>query len=526
MSQEAIKAAKSKFAEIAASVRAAGAADNPQAIADTGKAIADVRSAQAEHDAENSTAPATMNETVTKAIDDQRRELAEAAIAMQALAQDNAAVRSQLAELRRKQSEVEAKADKFRFNVDGSVRGEFDRDMHQRIMETRTTDPRIREMQTVHDALCIMGAVQDRAASRYRSMNDPEMFPFTDKQTGKRIATMAGLRTKQKYDAMVRAMYSTGAGVGDEFVPTMVSAIPYEHYEHARGVAAHFERIMMPSNPWIIPAEITDPTWYIAGEAKADPGVSAASSEMGTASRTLTAVTLAALVRMSEELNEDSVVAVTPLLQKRLGTSWATTEEDAFINGDTTSTHQDAGLTLAANSHLRAWDGLRDAVQNGAKTDLGTFTDATFLGHLAKMGAHGIGTGPNRPLFITSVRTFLKYILTSSFYFSVEKLASSIALANPQGVNGMYYHGLVVVSDKMRDDLNVSGVYDGSTMTTGSVLVVNPQAWVIGERKGMTLRMVEDVEAGQQVMVARVREIPKKLEGATVLSEGLGYNIT
>jgi len=277
----------------------------------------------------------------------------------------------------------------------------------------------------------------------------------------------------------------------------------------------------------VIPATISDPTFYIAGERTSDPGAALKSSDMGTAGRTLTAIKLAARVLLSTELDEDSIVAILPLLQSRLGKAWASHEEDALLNGDTSASHQDTGLSVGADSHLKAWIGLRRAAVVASSTvNLSSFTDATFLGLCGTMGDHAPGVGPEKTLCVPSARTFTKYILASSMYYDLFKVMAMMAATNTQGVSGMYYNSMVVPSTKLRDDNNTSGVYDNSTKTTGGVLVVNPAAWVIGERKGMSIRVVEDIEADQMVLVARVREVAAKLEATTVKSEAYGYNIT
>jgi hypothetical protein len=75
----------------------------------------------------------------------------------------------------------------------------------------------------------------------------------------------------------------------------------------------------------------------------------------------------------------------------------------------------------------------------------------------------------------------------------------------------------VIVSDYVREDLNASGVYDGATTNRTLALTVNRRAFVVGQRRGITVAtngyllrdttVVEEphAEADQRIIKATMR---------------------
>ena len=63
-----------------------------------------------------------------------------------------------------------------------------------------------------------------------------------------------------------------------------------------------------------------------------------------------------AYVDYSDDLDDNSVVAMLPLIQQSLVRGWARDLDDAIINGDSSATHMDTDIALlGADYHLKAW---------------------------------------------------------------------------------------------------------------------------------------------------------------------------
>ena len=115
-------------------------------------------------------------------------------------------------------------------------------------------------------------------------------------------STYAGLRAEA-----YKAMTSTGANVGDDWVPTFASSELWRDVHLATEIASQVRRVEMPTNPYNLPTATADPTFYYAStENTAVTG----SNVAHRAKATLTAKKIQADVTFSGELTEDSIIPV------------------------------------------------------------------------------------------------------------------------------------------------------------------------------------------------------------------------
>lgn len=318
--------------------------------------------------------------------------------------------------------------------------------------------------------------------------------------------------------------YSTSAGYGDEWVPTLVSPDMIDEARLGYNISGLFARIPMPSNPYVLPYNAQSLVAYLVGESTTDTGNAATLSILGTAKVTLTAIKFGVKTQLSEELDEDSFTPIVPILMQQLVTALVEAEEYAICNGDTTATHMDADLESAgASSRACAWNGLRDkAITNSATADLGTFSAANVRSLREKLGKFGVdpracafgvnAVGLNKLMGLDVVSTF-------------EKFGANATVI--KGTLAMFDGIPVVLSDAVRTGLNASGVQDGVTQTKTVMHLFNHRAFVIGERRGIRVRVVggkEDIEA--PVMVASVRETFEQVQTRSTGNDPsvLGYN--
>jgi hypothetical protein len=78
----------------------------------------------------------------------------------------------------------------------------------------------------------------------------------------------------------------------------------------------------------------------------------------------------------------------------------------------------------------------------------------------------------------------------------------------------------------VREDLNASGIYDGTTTTKGSVLLLNRTQFLVGSRRGFTVEV--DVNRKRQInsVIASFRRAftPKETIDGSNPSVVIGYN--
>jgi hypothetical protein len=86
----------------------------------------------------------------------------------------------------------------------------------------------------------------------------------------------------------------------------------------------------------------------------------------------------------------------------------------------------------------------------------------------------------------------------------------------------------IITSEAVRENLNASGVYDGSTTTKGSVLLVNLPRFLTGRRREFTVESFRDVKSQQNNIVASFRKAfsPLEVPSASIPTVVIGYNYT
>ena len=89
------------------------------------------------------------------------------------------------------------------------------------------------------------------------------------------------------------------------------------------------------------------------------------------------------------------------------------------------------------------------------------------------------------------------------------------------------YQGIpVIISEHMRENLNASGVYDGSTTDNGAIVLVNHRYFYVGDRRMVTLDAEKWITTDQINMVAfrRLDFQPIQAPSTTYSVVALGFN--
>jgi HK97 family phage major capsid protein len=327
----------------------------------------------------------------------------------------------------------------------------------------------------------------------------------------------------QEASALRKAMDTATTEEGLEWIPTGFSAELIRKVKLALKVAALHGRIAMPTNPFKLPIDGADAVAYLFSESTSDTASKITASTPGTNNVTFDAVKLACRVLVSTELEEDSVVAILPLLRDKIVQALAEAQENATINGDTDATHQDSDVTVASDVR-KAWDGYRKLALSSAEVDLATFNIANLRAIRAAMGKYGVN--PNNLAWIAGISVFNK-MLSLDEVLTVDKYGANATILSGElaKLDGIP----VIVSEFIREDLNASGVYDGTTTTQTVLPLVYRPAFIYGDRRTITLRVSQELymETDQDVAIATQRLDFQPVQDAT--SEpivGLGYNIT
>ncbi len=336
------------------------------------------------------------------------------------------------------------------------------------------------------------------------------------------------------WEPLKRALDSTTASAGDEIVPTGMATEIWRDVHLNTVVSAFLPRINMPTNPFDIPLELGDVTFY-----KATENTSVAETDLTTSKNTMSAGGVKAISAWSYELDEDSIMAMLPSVREVFVRNTAETIDDLLLQADSTAANSIVadGATLAASSrflygggdgllHLPLVDNTAQGIDQNA-----AISAAMFKNVLVKMEKYALnpagGNNATSPdlAFFSDTRTWLQAIALSEV-ITVDKLGPAAAIRSGQlaQVYGVPFlvSGVMGVADT--DGKVTSG---GNGTDTGRVLAVNRQGWFHGFRREMLIETERDIEKTQIKMVVSFRMgLVARGARASAKHAALAYDIT
>jgi HK97 family phage major capsid protein len=316
--------------------------------------------------------------------------------------------------------------------------------------------------------------------------------PFANALTHK--IQKAGL-TAMKADELT---YSTQAGFGDEWVPDLWSAQIWQRARVENSILPLFPTVEMPSNPFEVPIEGSDPTVYFVPETKNETDLTLAGtanpipdSRIGSGKVMLDAKKLALRVGFSAELVEDSIVPVLNLYREQAMKAILNAIDHVLLNGDTATSGNinKNGGTPAANDRYMAFNGLRKlALVTNADTPpnrvdaAGNLTLALMRQARFTMDPK-YSTRPSDLAWIVDGGTYAKLLGLNEF-LTMEK-AGAMATAIT-GQIGFADGAPVIVSAEMPLTDGANGRVNSTTPANnvkGSALCVYRPGWMVGYRR-------------------------------------------
>lgn len=329
-----------------------------------------------------------------------------------------------------------------------------------------------------------------------------------------------------RYSELAKALNTATAGSGLEWCPTGFSRQMLQDIELEAVVASLFPTIQMPTNPYTLPVFLGDGEAYLGSEATDDDPSMFRASEFSTSDKTLTAVKLIANYPVSDEITEDSAIPVLPMMRLSIARAMAKAEDNAIINGDTSTTHLDTGYTVQAYDARRAWNGLRDMLMSTLKTASSSWSVSAGLallrGMIEDMEIYGVDPSKVKLLCNTNMRSKLRALNEVS---TNDKFGTAATIHNGiiKQIDGMD----IVLSQHVKENLNSSGVYDGTTLTDTQLLAVYTPGFVRGIRKQVTIEYERVARKGIAYLVATSRRIFEPLWDTTTQPMiGQLYDIT
>lgn len=343
---------------------------------------------------------------------------------------------------------------------------------------------------------------------------------------GVQIAEREVAQTRARAKALragMKAMTSTGTNAGDELVPRDLSGeLQRRLYLDSQLAALYAAReIAMPSQPYDLPLVTDAVNFYL----ETTEATEATAGTVPTGNITLDAKKLMGRVDYTYELDEDAIVPILPMITDGLSKGAARSWEDAIINGDTTATHMDSDYQLVAKHPARACLGLRKLALNVAalKKDLssGGISEANLRAMRKATGKYGMRKQDCIWLVGSMGENDMQAIANLS---TVDKAGAAATILTGELTTCLGVG--IIVSEKVRETLNASGVYDNVTTTKGSIFYLNYTRFLVGTRREFMVEAFRDVKSQQNNIIASFRRafVPIETPSATVPAVVLGYN--
>ncbi len=322
-----------------------------------------------------------------------------------------------------------------------------------------------------------------------------------------------------------------GSGVGAELIPDQFLAELHMEYQVPTVVRSLFSEVQMSSNTMLAPRINRGGRPYIKGTVTSDNPALYPVSTVSMGQAQITAKGLSTRYILDEELIEDSAVLLLPAMQRMIAKDMRDAVEDALINGDSATTHQDAiaswnirdrwgdsGLG-GTNDHRRVFRGLRAAAYDKSATlNINSFDAAKLLELMSKLGEYAAAD----KVLIVSPEALYENLMGLTQVITLDKFGPQASILS--GQMGSIFGMPIVVSRFMSDDLATSGLYTGTGTTTG-MLCVSRDSWNIFARRGIQIQQEQDIKSGAFNMVATERLTFDSLDASAVKNVAFGFNL-
>ena len=263
-----------------------------------------------------------------------------------------------------------------------------------------------------------------------------------------------------------------------------MSAQAWEDIRLATVVVQALPQIDMPSLTFKLPYKTGTAQAYLTSQA-----TDIAGHHWATGAATLTAVGVGVNMELASEIEEDSIVPIAPMVISDMSATMSDTLEDMVLNGDDATNHMDTDVVVATDPR-KGFDGIRYLCHtNSCTSSLATLTLENIQALRGSMDKYGVN--PDQLIYVASPKGHIKLLsLKDANNYPVTVVYRDL-LPTP-GVTGIKESidgSPLLISAKVRDTLNTSGIYQNSNKTC--LYVINKNAWMFGTRR--PLRMASDV---------------------------------
>ncbi len=315
-----------------------------------------------------------------------------------------------------------------------------------------------------------------------------------------------------KSASFAKAIDNATSGKGLEWIPTEFSSMFIDRMEGQYQVFNLFDRVTIPMGLGTlkVPAMGGVAQLYKISGSTDDDVAKILATQPGTRNISLTPVKLGARVELEVDAIEDAAVALVDIIQTELITAATRTLDEVVLSGDISTTHQDTDVTNDADAR-KSWDGLRRiaTIIDASKTVKFDLSNAAIaiadIKQAVQAMASGINLYNNVEDLVMIVNQFgywqlivLTQVLTRDLFGD----AATITNGRLTGIFGIP----IIQSQKIRSDLNATGTYDGTTVDRTEFIFVNKRAYLVGDKRAVTIKSEEVLATDRMRSVITLRK--------------------
>lgn len=325
-------------------------------------------------------------------------------------------------------------------------------------------------------------------------------FPDLGERFDRLTAALAEIQGK------VSPLDTTSSGGATEWVPTGFTSDLLEITRMATPEANAVPTFPQPTKSFEYPLLSGSGTAYDRSE-----GSAPTTGEFSTKKRTFTAKEPAVLMKFTGILEEDSIVAIAPIVRLESVRALAEGLSVAYMNGDTGgAAHFDKDLQGTGGMEAM-FDGFRQyALDNATKSNRsevdgsgGKLTAILIADAFAAMKRYGLNKSA---LALFTHPVGMAHLLQDTNLMTVDKLAAGATLL--QGALGSVFGVSILPShalDNRQDKLSANGKNETTTDALSTAVLVNRLRWLAGDRRQQTFEQDKNIETNVISMVVSMR---------------------
>lgn len=311
--------------------------------------------------------------------------------------------------------------------------------------------------------------------------------------------------------------HSTQSGFGDEWVPNVWSADLWLRSRLDNVVFSRIRSVDMPSNPFELPVETTDPTVYKVAEATAETELTLDTSsslipdsKVATTKVTLTAAKLGLRVGISSEVEEDSIIPFIANARRQALRALMDSIDNVILNGDTATTlnvNSDGESISDATRKYLVFNGIiKNAIVTNTTNAVNGAGAAPTLAKLRETRGKLLAAKAARVdelAWFVDFSTYLKLL-------AIDEVSSAANRGSvPTGVTGVLGGidgiNLFVSAEMALADTDGKVTQTVNVTDTGRAVLVHLPSWIAGYRRRVQSSMIFHPEYDSYQMVATVR---------------------